>query len=88
MEEVQRKYGVDIFSGMYLCLFEHFNYLHKILRLRLLSHVLIFRSYYDRNGDGFLGFEEFKNIIRDIRKSRGLADDPDAVQQETERTAR
>jgi len=45
-------------------------------------------SYYDQNGDGKLGYEEFKNIIRDIRTSRGLPDDPEAVLQEAAKNAR
>lgn len=47
----------------------------------------IFR-YYDRNIDGQLQFEEFKQLVRDIRQSKGLSIDDVAVEEDAINSAK
>ncbi|XP_062611912.1 uncharacterized protein LOC134273725 [Saccostrea cucullata] len=47
----------------------------------------IFR-FYDHNVDGFLQFEEFKCMVRDIRKIKGLSLDDEAVNEDAQKSAK
>ncbi|XP_061163616.1 uncharacterized protein LOC133172682 [Saccostrea echinata] len=47
----------------------------------------IFR-FYDHNVDGFLQFEEFKCMVRDIRKIKGLSLDEEAVNEDAQKSAK
>lgn len=47
----------------------------------------IFR-FYDQNMDGFLQYEEFKCMVRDIRKIKGLSLDDDAVTEDAQKSAK
>ncbi len=47
----------------------------------------IFR-YYDKNCDGNLDFEEFLNMVKDIRAIRGASLDPEAVKADAESSAK
>ncbi|KAK3084884.1 hypothetical protein FSP39_020780 [Pinctada imbricata] len=47
----------------------------------------IFR-YYDQNTDGFLQFEEFKSMVKDIRQIKGLPVDDEAVNDDAVKSAK
>uniref|UniRef100_A0A2C9JU28 Serine/threonine-protein phosphatase n=1 Tax=Biomphalaria glabrata TaxID=6526 RepID=A0A2C9JU28_BIOGL len=44
--------------------------------------------YYDKNGDGFLQFDEFKNLVKDIRDHKGLPNDEASLMEEAISSAR
>lgn len=48
----------------------------------------IFSRFYDRDGDGRLSFNEFKSLVRDIRRSRNLPETAEALQADAEKQAK